>query len=204
MSDHISEELALILAVLDQDDPERRAALAHAESCAACTRLLQRGASMLSLIDADPVDVKVDPRLKARVLASVDKLVEEERVGRRWEPYALAIGSLLSIALALLDLRLRGGLFPARAPLCFMWVTLGALSSLAGVGIWARDWALRSSRLRLAVVAMGGALIGQLWLRVRCPTHDAPLHALTFHVSGVLLAALLGYLLARATWQSEP
>jgi hypothetical protein len=203
MSDHISEELALILAVLDQDDPERRAALAHAESCAACTRLLQRGAAVLSLIDAHPVDVKVDPRLKGRILASVDKL-EEERVGTRWEPYALAIGALLSTALALLDVGLRDGLFPARAPLCFMWLMLGALSSLAGVGIWARGWALQSSRLRLAVVAMGGALIGHLWLRVRCPTHDAPLHALTFHVSGVLLAALLGYLLARATWQSEP
>jgi hypothetical protein len=201
MSDHISEDFALILVALDPDDPERRAALAHAESCSACTRLLECGASVLSLIDADQVDVKVDPQLKARVLASVDRL-EAERC-HRWEPYALAVGALLSIALGLLDLRLRWDLFPARAPLCFMWQMMGALLSLAGTAIWARSWAWRSSRLRPAVVAMGGALIGQLWLRVRCPTHDAPLHVLSFHISTVLAAALLGYLLARATWQAE-
>jgi len=202
MSDHISEDLALILTALDQDDPERRAALAHAAACSACARLLERSASVLSLIDAQQADVKVDPRLKARVLASVDRL-EAQGAGTRWEPYALAFGALLSIALGLLDLRLRWGLFPARAPLCFMWQMMGALLSLAGAGIWARSWAWRSSPLRPAVVAMGGALIGQLWLRVRCPTHDAPLHVLTFHVSTVLVAALLGYLLARSTWQSQ-
>jgi hypothetical protein len=202
MSDHISEDLALVLAALDQDDPERRTALAHAEFCSTCARLLESGASVLSLIDADEVDVKVDPQLRARVLASVDRL-EQERSRPHWEPCALAIGALLSITLALLDLRLRWGLYPARAPLCFMWQTMGALLSLAGTAIWARSWAWRFSPLRPAVVAMGGALIGQLWLRVRCPTHDAPLHVLTFHITTVLVAALLGYLLARATWQAE-
>jgi hypothetical protein len=57
--------------------------------------------------------------------------------------------------------------------------------------------------LRLAVVAMGGALIGQLWLRVRCPTHDAPLHVLVFHLGAFFFATLMGYLLARATWPAE-
>jgi hypothetical protein len=202
MSEHVSEDLALILAALDRDHPERRAALAHAESCPACTRLLERGASVLSLIDAQAPDVKVDPQLKARILASIDKL-EEQSSGASWEPYALAIGALLSIVLASFDLRARAGLFPARAPLCFMWQMLGALFSIAGVGIWARSWGRGSSPLRLAVVAMGGALVGQLWLRVRCPTHDAPLHVFTFHLTSVLFAAFVGYILARVIWRSE-
>jgi len=201
MSDHISEDLALILAALAPDDPERRAALSHAASCAACARLLEHGAAMLDSIDAQPATVEVDPRLKARILASVDRL-EAERSGTRWEPYALAIGALLSVALASFDLHVRAGLFPVRAPFCVMWQMLGATLSVAGVGVWARSWAWRASPLRLGVVAMGGALLGQLWLRVRCPTIDAPLHVFTFHVSGVLLAALLGYGLARIRSQS--
>jgi len=199
--DHISEDLALILAALAPDDPERRAALAHAESCAACARLLERGASMLGMIDAQPLTVEVDPRLKARILASVDRL-EAERSGTRWEPYAIAIGALLSVVLASFDLHVRAGLFPARAPLCVMWQLLGATLSVAGVGVWARAWAWRASPLRLGVVAMAGALIGQLWLRARCPTLDAPQHVFAFHVSGVLLAALLGYVLARIRSQA--
>ena len=196
MSDHISEDLALILAVLDPDDPERRAALAHAQSCTACSLRLERAASMLQLIDVDPVHVEADPRVKARIFASIDRL-EAERPAQRWEPWALAIGALLSSALALLDLRVRAGLFPARAPLCVMWLMLGATLSVAGVSVWARRWAWQASPLRLGVVALGGALMGQLWLRVRCPTHDAPLHVFTFHLSGVLFAVLLWYLVAR-------
>jgi hypothetical protein len=201
MSDHISEDLALVLAVLDPDDPERRAALAHAESCSACAQLLERGASVLNRIDTHPVNMVVDPQLKARILASVDRL-EAARSGTRWEPYAIATGALLSIALALLDFRARAGLFPTRAPLCVMWQLLGATLSVVAVSTWARTWVWRTSPLRLAVVAMSGALLGQLWLRVRCPTHDAPVHVFTFHVSGVLLATLLGYVLARLKWQS--
>lgn len=201
MSGHISKELALVLAVLDPDDPERRAALVHARSCTACWLLLERGTALLQLVDSDPVHVEVDPRLKARIFASIDRL-EGERSRTRWEPWALAIGALLSTVLALFDLRVRTGLFPARAPLCVMWLMLGATLSIAGVSIWARGWAWRTSPLRLGVVAMGGALMGQLWLRVRCPTHDAPLHVFTFHLSGVLLAALLGYVLARIPRQA--
>ena len=203
MSDHIQEDLALVLAALDRDDPERRAAVAHAEACPACARLLERGESMLGLIDAQDAPVTVDPRLKARVFASIDKLYQDERPQKRWEPIALAIGALLSIALALFDGHGRDGLFPQRAPLCLMWQLLGALFSLGGVGVWARGWAQRSSPLRLAVVAMGGALVGQLWLRIRCPTHDAALHVFAFHVTGVLFAGLLGYLLARSVLRPE-
>lgn len=201
MSDHISEELALVLAVLDPDEPERRAALVHARSCTACRLRLERGTSMLQLTDSDPVHVEVDPRLKARIFASIERM-EAERTATRWEPRAIAIGAVVSVVLALFDLRVRAGLFPARAALCVMWLMLGATLSIAGVSIWARGWAWRTSPLRLGVVAMGGALMGQLWLRVRCPTHDAPLHVFTFHLSGVLLAALFGYLLARIPRQA--
>ena len=202
MSDHISEDLALVLAALDPDDPERRAALAHAQACPACSRRIEQGASLLGRIDAQEVAVTVRPQLKARILASIDEL-ERPQPATRWEPFALAIGALASIVIALLDVRGHGELFPARAPLCLMWQLLGALFSLAGVGIWARSWAFRASPLRLATVAMGGALVGQLWLRVRCPTHDAGLHVFAFHLTGVLFAALVGYLLARHAWRAE-
>src|SRR5262252_481377 len=198
MSEHISEDFALILSALPQDDPERRSALAHTASCVACTRLLERGASLLNLIDAQGGEVEVDPRLKAGILASIDRL-EAKRSRTRLEISALALGSWLSVALALLDMRARPGLFPAHAPLCLLWQTLGVTLSLATVALLVPGWASRSSPLRLALVTMGGALSGQLWLRVRCPTHDAPLHVFAFHVSAVVFAALLGYVFARAT-----
>lgn len=202
MSEHISEDLAMILAALDEDDEERQSALAHAGSCPACARLVERGASVLSLIDAHDIDVTVDPQLKARVLASVERL-ETEQPGPRWEPYALAIGAMLSVVLALLDPHARHGLFPTRAPLCVAWQVLGALLCLGGVRLLARSWAAQASALRLAVVGMGGGLLGQLWLRARCPTHDALLHVLAFHVSGVVLVALLGSLFGRSPLQSR-
>lgn len=193
MSEHLSKDLALVLAVLPEDDPERRAALAHTLSCAACARLLERGASMLSLIDAQDVEVEVDARLKARILKSVDRL-EHERHSTGWEAHALALGSLLSIVLALLEKTGHTGLFPEHGLLCMAWQMLGAGLAFAGASVWARDWA----PAQLALAAMGGALIGQLWLRVVCPTYDARQHLFAFHVSGVMVAALLGYSLARA------
>ncbi|HKU41676.1 MAG TPA: hypothetical protein VJR89_26145 [Polyangiales bacterium] len=201
MSDHISEDLALILAELDAGDPERRAALAHARHCPACQRFLEQSACLLDL-DARAVGITIDPRLRARILASVDAF-EAARHTRRWEPYALATGALLSVLIALFDVRARPGLFPDRAQLCLSWQLVGAAFSFVGISVWARTWLWRTSPLRVAVVTLGGALLGQLWLRMRCPSHDAPLHAFTFHVSGALLAALLGYLFARANWQSE-
>ena len=150
------------------------------------------------MIDAQRIDMDVDRSLKARILASIDTL-EETSTSTRWEPHALGIGAFLSVALALADRGARVGLFPAHAWLCFMWQLLGAVLSLAGVSVWMRDWAWRSSPLRLAVVTMGGALLAQLWLNIRCPTHDAPWHVFGFHVTGVWVVALLGYLLARVT-----
>ena len=75
--------------------------------------------------------------------------------------------------------------------------------ALAAVAVGARNWAWRSSPLRLGVVAMSGALLGQLWRNIRCPTHDAIVHVFAFHVPGVVLAALLGCLLAKLTWRSQ-
>src|SRR5262245_47342101 len=131
IADHIPKDRALLLAALDHDDPERRAALDHAETCSACGKLLARATSVLSLIDAQRIDMNVDQRLKARILASIDTLEETTR----WEPYALGFGALLSVVLALADRGLRVGLFPAHAWLCFAWQLLGALLSLAGVSL---------------------------------------------------------------------
>jgi hypothetical protein len=42
MSDHVPVELALSLVALDPNDPERVAALSHAEHCAVCAERLRK------------------------------------------------------------------------------------------------------------------------------------------------------------------
>jgi hypothetical protein len=200
MSEHIPPDLALILVALDQDDPERRASLAHAARCPECARILSDGQAMLKLIDAQVSEVRIDPRLKARILDAVARAPEQHR-GTRWEHIALTLGALLSVWLAWFDGHARTGLYPARGAYCVLWEMLGATLALIGVGAWAMRTSQRPDPLRLGIVAMCGALVGQLWLRWRCPTHDAGLHILVYHVSGVVLLALLGLLAGRASWR---
>jgi hypothetical protein len=51
--------------------------------------------------------------------------------------------------------------------------------------------------LRSSVLAMSGALLGQVLLRTRCEAADAALHLLVFHGLGVVLASALGALAGR-------
>lgn len=193
MSRHISDDRALILAALAADDPERRAALAHAAHCPRCARVLSEGEAMLALVDAQAAELQIDPRLKARILSAVAQAPQEGR-GVRWEHIGLALGAAGSVGLAWLDGRGPPGLFPAHGHYCLLWELLAATLPLIGAGIWATRASARPEPLGLALLAMAGGLAGQLFVRMRCPTSDAGLHLLVFHTTGVLLAALLGLL----------
>lgn len=188
--EHIRPELALIVAALDEADPTRRAVLEHTAVCADCRALLEEGQAMLQLLDSYEHACPVHPRLKARILNSVAD-VPQRRRGIGWEHIALACGAALSAWLAWFDGHARTGLYPAHGPLCLLWELLG-VSLVLGPVAWLKQKAVWRSPTRIALTAMSGALLGQLWLRYRCPSHDATLHVLAFHVTGVLLIALLG------------
>lgn len=204
MNEHISADLVLILAALDDDDPERAAALAHATSCPECARLLQQGAAMLALIDAQTAELAIDPRLKDRILEAVADLPQAHR-GIRAEHIGLMLGATLSVLLAWLDGHGRIGLFPARGHLCVMWEVLGASLAMLGARLWTtgrRDLCVEP--LRVALIAMAGGLGAQLFLHFRCPTSDAGLHLVVFHATGVMLTALLGLFTGRIwRWRSS-
>jgi hypothetical protein len=204
MNEHISADLALILAALDEDDPERMAAHAHAASCSECARLLSEGADMLQLIDSQTAELAIDPRLKHRILDAVARLPQSHR-GVRGEHIGLMLGALLSVLFAWLDGHGHGrfGLFPARGHLCVMWEVLGASLAMLGARLWTlgqRDVVVKP--LRVALIAMAGGLGAQLFLHFRCPTSDAGLHLIAFHATGVMLTALLGLLTGRV-WRGR-
>jgi hypothetical protein len=206
MNEHISADLALILAALDADDPERMAAHEHAASCPECARLLSEGAAMLELIDAQTADFAIDPRLKHRIMDAVAKLPQAHR-GVRAEHVGLMLGALLSVLFAWLDGHGHGriGLFPARGHLCVMWEVLGAALAMLGARLWTLGRPEFSPEpLRVALIAMAGGMGAQLFLHFRCPTSDAGLHLIAFHATGVMLTALLGLLTGRIwRWRSS-
>jgi hypothetical protein len=200
MSEHTPPDLALIVAALDDDDPTRRTALAHAADCADCARVLHDGEAMLALIDAHAKEVPIDPRLKARILETIARVPQHQR-GIRWEHITLVLGGLLSAWLAWFDGQARTGLYPARGLYCVSWEVLGASLPLVGAGVWAARQRLKLSALRVALLAQAGAIVGQLWLRYRCPTHDAGLHVLVYHVTGVVLIAIAGLIAEQRPWR---
>ena len=60
------------LALLGPDDPEHRAALAHAAGCPACTRALARGARLVAALDTLPAPAPPTPEVLARVRRAVE------------------------------------------------------------------------------------------------------------------------------------
>jgi len=201
-NEHIRAELALLVAALDEDDPTRCAVLEHAAHCPRCHALLAEGEALLELLDGYEHESPVDPRLKARVLASVAQ-VPQRRRSIRWEHLLLAQGAALSAWLAWFDgHHARVGLYPARGHFCVLWELLGVALAFGATALIQRKCLWRTPT-RLALVAMSGALLGQLWLRARCPTHDAALHVLVFHVSAVILIALAGLASELWPWRSS-
>ena len=82
MSAHLFADLGLIVATMDKDHPKRRAAQVHAAKCPVCARLLSNGQALLDLIDAQAAEIQLDPRLKERVMRSVEQMPRPARQKR--------------------------------------------------------------------------------------------------------------------------
>jgi hypothetical protein len=192
LAEHIDPESALFLAALDDSDPEKRSALAHALGCASCQRLMRESQSMLQLIDREPALAEVDAALEARIQAAV--LGTRRAPGHRFEYLAWLLGALASSFMIWLDAK------PASSQSLYVDVGLrclrfelvfGGIAFGAGMLV-ARRLGRELDPLRASVLAMTGALAGQALLRMRCEAADAALHLLAFHLVGVLVATALG------------
>lgn len=195
MSQHVPPDLALIVAALDQHDPERRAAWEHAAACEPCRRVLEQGEAVLELIDAQAPHEFIDPALKQRILNSVEKL-PPRRKPVLWQPFAIAIAALVSIAFAFLDGE-HAGLHASQGWKCIFWEVMFALAPLAITAQVAISMRKPNASWILAFAGVAGGLVGQLYLRARCPLHDVNPHLLVFHCAGVLTAAAVGLVIAR-------
>jgi hypothetical protein len=199
VAEHIATERALFVVALDDRDPEKLAALAHAAECALCQRVLREGTAMLQLIDqsdqlAPPA--AIDAALEARVRAAVFA-AQPERLWIGLEHLAWLLGAVASGLLIWLDGRPDRPLYASLGVRCALMEHGFALVSFAVAMLWTRRAASEYGPLRASVAAMTGALVGQAFLRIDCAAADAALHLLLFHGLGVVVATVLGGLAGR-------
>ena len=195
MSSHVPPDFALILAALEPCDPERRAAWQHAKDCDACRRVLEQGQAVLDLIDAQAPHQFIDPALKQRILSSVGG--SSTKVARAWwQPLGIAMGTLASFGLALLD-GVRPGLHAGQGVHCVFWEVMFALVPLAVTAQVVITMRKQNPSWWLALAGVVGGVIGQVYLRGVCPLRDVNPHLLVFHCAGVVIAAALGLVVAR-------
>ena len=229
--DHIAAEQALFLVALDDSDPERQRALAHAVNCSACRKLWQQNEAMLALLDREPASVEIEPALAARIEVTVlgkavtspvaldapAALALEARAAAEpssrepsprqapgqvasarghasWQYIAWLAGAVCSAWLVWLqaDAVAEAGLYADIGMRCLRMELGFALIAFGAGVLWTRGALRRFGPLQASVVAMSGALVGQLVLRVRCEAPDAALHLLVFHLLGVVIATVLG------------
>jgi hypothetical protein len=199
VAEHIPAEQALFLIALEEDDPEKRAALAHAAECEACGRLMRDSTALLRLFDeeAAPAHEPIDPQLEARVHAAV--FAQEPAAGSgHWESLAWVVMGLLSGWLIWHDGKPNRPLEATVGLHCLRYELLCAFAALSvGVVATRLSGARALGPLRSSVFAMAGAVVGQILLRTRCEAPDAALHLLAFHGLGVVLATALGSLAGR-------
>lgn len=192
---HIQAEQALFLVALDDTDPDKLSALAHAANCKACQRLIRESQAMLQLLDREPAKVEIDAALEARIHTAVlgsAPQTQSAQTKRPWEYLAWLAGVLASGLLVWLDAQPNSAYYADVGMRCMRFELGLAMVALGAGVIWTRRAGTEFSPLRASVVAMSGALIGQLLLRVRCEAHDAALHLLLFHLLGVVMAMVLG------------
>ncbi len=181
---HLPPDHALVLVTLPPEDPERRAAYAHADGCPACAALLREHEAMLRLLDGAFLPPEITPALAARVHASVRP--------RRWPRLVLLATWLASLALILRVPSFSDALGSGVGSHCALSEALFAVAPL-GAGAWLS----RAGRVRLdpagfAAITGAGGLVGQWWLRNHCPVHGAALHSFVFHFLVVIALSLLG------------
>lgn len=189
MTEHVRPEHSLALMALPESDPERRSAESHAANCPACRVLLSEGELMLGWIDDSLKVAPVEAALRNKIKRgfSEPQARAESPVAR----FLLWAGVALSFLFALLDGH-PGELEPALGLKCMLLENLYAVAPFGVAAGLALRGIIEPRPLNLAVVSMAGAVVGQAVLHFRCES-VATLHLLAFHVTGVALAAWLGY-----------
>jgi hypothetical protein len=141
MSDHVADRAGFI-AALSRNDPERRAAEEHAQSCASCREALEEGAQLVAVLkETVPLDPPT-PAAVARAAAAIEKETAEEMKALR-RLVGLCTGAL--VVSWLFQLMVGGGWVLNAKQLT---VSLGVLAVAAASLnlLWGRE--------RLAVVAI--------------------------------------------------
>ena len=192
VAEHIAAEQALFLIALEDDDPEKVAALSHAAGCADCSRLLRESRAMFQLLDAETGLEPISVQLAARVHAAV--FAPQPAVGfARLERIVWVILGAISGLLIWHDGKAGLPLEPMVGLHCLRYELGFAAGAFAAGVIATRVSGARAlGPLRSSVLAMSGALVGQVLLRTRCEAADAAVHLLVFHGLGVVLASALG------------
>lgn len=198
LSDHLPNDRAMFVLALDVDDPERRAALSHAEQCTECRELLSEGGLLLGLLDdaqaefAEDLDPAFEERVHSGVFPNQRPLY--------WAYVCLGTGALLCAVLAWFAWRgpVAGpGVTRHLGVSCFFYEQVFAASAFVLGVLYARSYMDEKSTWRpvqSALLTMGGSLVGQAILMVRCDAQGSALHLLASHVLGVVSATLLGAL----------
>lgn len=192
MLEHLAEDSALFVLALADDDPDKRAAMAHARECSSCQRLLEEGRSLLELFDADAAasQVPIDPAFEARVRAAVFPSASPLRA--RVAKLGLLLGGLASLLMLALEADVARPLHFEIGVHCLVFEQLVALASLAAGFAVGRRYLSEFGPWQSALSAMSGALVAQWLLQWGCEAEGAAVHLLLFHAGGVLIASVLG------------
>lgn len=247
MSAHVKDNAAGLVA-LAAADPDRVAAFAHAQACAACAAALAEAEQTLFLLDtfAQPTPPSADAL--ARVRAELARAITHEPAPRRvWAlvpmlaalaaglvplagHFTLGLSGRLAGALAggfaasaLLGVTLVGppaafALLPAMSAVmaaawggggpvhapggfqCLGFALAGSVPALACAAWLVRQGKLTRPTVSLAAAAAAGALGSQAALSIVCETAPSHAHNFAFHSTAVVLAGLVGYMLAKTPW----
>jgi hypothetical protein len=191
---HLEADHALFVLTLADDDPEKRATLAHARECASCQVLLREAEAMLSSIDATgaedlrQAELQITPAFEARV----QRALHGSPRARRLAQLTLAIGALLSLLMVWMRAEPARPMRALVGVNCLLYEQMFAAGAL-GLGLlMGRRYLSTIGPWQAASMAMVGALVGQAILQVRCEAEGALVHLLVFHALGVVLATLLG------------
>jgi len=198
------------LASLAPGDRERRAAEAHALSCASCAGALAEGAAVLSLVDeALPLGVpqpEALARARREILAemaaeSTPSQLPAPPRRRRSRASAAAVAALAALPVLSLVLAIfksgAAGLQGTIGIKCVAFELAFAVGPLVATFALARSGRLGRPILAVAAGAAAGALVGQAVLHVTCHALPSTSHALVFHTLPVMLALALGALAGR-------
>jgi hypothetical protein len=184
------------IAALPERDPERGAYLEHARGCEGCMQALREGDKLMRLLESAP---QPPPSPEALRRASAQIRAELQPRSASW---ALRIGAAVAgFAVILLIARHRDAEGWAAALVVLacaaaLAATAGALRAVAALPRAAAVWTFRTDPRpgALAQAAAAGALAGQAALHIACPSSHQAAHLWVFHVGGVALAALAGWL----------